>query len=226
MILIGLTGSIGMGKSTAAGILRRLGLPVFDADAAVHRLQAPGGAALPAIAAGFPGVVVGGALDRAALGAAVFGNAAARQQLEAIIHPLVRARQAHFIRTHALGRRPLVALDIPLLFETGGEARVDVIAVVSAPAAIQRQRVLRRPGMTAAKFAAILESQLPDSEKRRRADAVIPSGRGKAETLRRLKQLVRHWRRRSPRRWPPGRAGNRLVAGRPPSPTRKGPAHA
>lgn len=191
MIVLGLTGSIGMGKSTAAAMLRHLHVPVFDADRAVHTLQAPGGAALPLIAAAFPGTVDTGVLDRAKLGALVFADGQARRRLERIIHPLVRKRQRHFIRTHALRRTPLVVLDIPLLYETGGDRRVDAVAVVSAPLSVQRRRVLSRPGMTAAKFAHILASQVPDRVKRQRADWVIPTGRGKAVTRRALKKMVR-----------------------------------
>lgn len=211
MILLGLTGSIGMGKSTAAAMLRRMRVPVFDADQAVHRLQAPGGAALPAIEAAFPGVVAQGVLDRAGLGGRVFADPAARRRLEAIIHPLVRARQLAFIRTHALRRTRVICLDIPLLFETRGEARVDAVAVVSAPAHMQRRRVMARPGMTAERFAGILATQTPDVLKRRKADAVIETGRGKAVTRQALKRLVRNLGRQRPRRWPPGLPGNRKV---------------
>ncbi len=189
MIVLGLTGSIGMGKSTVAAMFRRRRVPVFDADAVVHALQAPGGAALPAIAAGFPGTVHGGTLDRAALGAAVFGDDAALKRLEAIVHPLVGAARASFLRRHR--RRPLVVLDIPLLFEGGGAARCDAVAVVSAPAAVQRARVLARPGMTPEKFAAILARQLPDAAKRAQADVVIPTGGTKAATARAVATLVR-----------------------------------
>jgi dephospho-CoA kinase len=209
VLLIGLTGSIGMGKSTAAQMLRRLGVPVFDADATVHRLQGPGGAALPAIAVAFPGSVKDGILNRAALGAQVFASPAARTQLEGIVHPLVRARQRHFLCTHALRRTPVVVLDIPLLLEGKSARGVDLIAVVSAPGHIQRRRVLARPGMTPAKFAGIMATQMADKDKRRRADLVIPSGRGKNATLLALKALLRVADRTPPRRWPAGRAANR-----------------
>lgn len=188
MIVVGLTGSIGMGKSTVAAMFRRLRVPVFDADAAVHALQAPGGAALPGIAAAFPGVVVDGALDRAALGAAVFGDTPALRRLEAIVHPLVAAARTAFLRRHR--RAGVVVLDIPLLFEGGGEGQCDVVAVVSASAAVQRARVLARPGMTADKFAAILARQVPDAVKRARADIVIPTGGTKAATSRAVRSLV------------------------------------
>src|SRR5947209_1934925 len=167
MVIVGLTGSIGMGKSTAAGMLRQMGVPVYDADAAVHALQAPGGAALPAIEAAFPGVVKGGVLDRQALGARVFGNKEALRRLEAIVHPLVGQQQRRFLRAAARRREELVVLDIPLLFEGAGERRVDATLVVSAPAFLQRRRVLARRGMTAERLAGILHQQVPDSVKRR-----------------------------------------------------------
>ncbi len=189
MIVLGLTGSIGMGKSTVAAMFRRLRVPVFDADAVVHALQGPGGAALPAVAAAFPGTVRDGALDRAALGAAVFGDDAALKRLEAIVHPLVGAARTAFLRRHR--RRPLVVLDVPLLFESGGAALCDAVAVVSAPPAVQRARVLARPGMTAEKFAAILARQVPDARKRQLADIVIPTGGTRAATARAVRNLVR-----------------------------------
>ncbi len=188
MIIIGLTGSIGMGKSTVAAMFRRLRVPVFDADAAVHALQGPGGAALAAIEAAFPGTTSAAGVDRPKLGAAVFGDADALRRLEAIVHPLVGAAREQFLRRHR--RRALVVLDIPLLFERGGAANVDVVVVVSAPAAVQRQRVLARPGMTVAKYKAILAQQLPDADKRARADIVIPTGRGRYVTWRAVKAVV------------------------------------
>lgn len=188
MIIVGLTGSIGMGKSTVAAMFRRLRVPVFDADAAVHVLQGPGGAALIAIEAAFPGTTSAAGVDRAKLGAAVFGEAGALRRLEAIVHPLVGAAQRRLLQRYR--RRPLVVLDIPLLFERGGVASVDVVVVVSAPAAVQRQRVLARPGMTAAKFDAIIAQQLPDTDKRARADIVIPTGCDRSVTWRAVKALV------------------------------------
>ncbi|HTR86707.1 MAG TPA: dephospho-CoA kinase, partial [Reyranella sp.] len=182
MVIVGLTGSIGMGKSTAASMLRRMGVPVYDADAAVHALQAPGGAALPPIEAAFPGVVQGGVLDRQALGARVFGHPEALRRLEAIVHPLVGQRQRAFLKRAAARGVPLVVLDIPLLFEGRGERRVDATLVVSAPAFLQRRRVLARPGMTAEKFAGILRQQVPDTVKRAKANVVIPTGLGLAPT--------------------------------------------
>ena len=188
MIVVGLTGSIGMGKSTVAAMFRRLRVPVFDADAAVHALQAPGGAALPAIEAAFPGVTGPAGLDRARLGAVVFGNPEALKRLELIVHPMVTALQARFMRRNRNAK--MIVLDIPLLLERRGSKRVDVVAVVSAPAAVQALRVLARPGMTADKFAAILKAQLPDAEKRALADIVIPTGSGKTLTRRVVKRLV------------------------------------
>ena len=188
MIVLGLTGSIGMGKSTVAAMFRRLGVPVFDADATVHALQAPGGAALGPIAAAFPGAVVNGVLDRTALGTAVFANSERLQVLEAIVHPLVAAARARFLmRTRT---RPLVVLDIPLLFERGGAADCDLIAVVSAPADVQRARVLARPGMTLTTLDNILARQVPDADKRARADVVIPTGVSLITTRRALAKLV------------------------------------
>jgi dephospho-CoA kinase len=200
MIVVGLTGSIGMGKSTAADLLRRLGVPVYDADQAVHRLLARGGRAVPAVARRFPEVVRDGAVDRGALGRRVFGDPAALKALEAIVHPLVFEAQRRFLRAHAMRRTRLVVLDIPLLFEAGGARRCAAAVVVSAPAPVQRQRVLRRPGMTAEKFAAILAKQMPDAEKRRRADVVIPTGLGKRLTRQRLRRALARLENRAPRR--------------------------
>lgn len=203
MIVLGLTGSIAMGKTTAHRMLLQLGVPVHDADATVHRLFARGGAAVAPIGAAFPGVVVDGAVDRARLSQAVLGNEAAFRRLEGIVHPLVRAAEVEFLKRRRLARVPLVALDVPLLFETGGEARCHAVAVLSAPLFLQRQRVLRRPGMTEAKFQAILARQMPDAEKRRRADWVVPTGLGKALTRRALAGIVRDLQAgRLPRRSP------------------------
>jgi dephospho-CoA kinase len=203
MIIAGLTGSIGMGKSTAAAMLRRMGVPVYDADAAVHALQAKGGPALPAIEAAFPGVVKDGVLDRAGLGARVFGNKPALRRLEAIVHPLVQQRQRAFLRRAALRGVPLVVLDIPLLFEGLGERRVDATLVVSAPAFLQHRRVMARPGMTTEKLAGILRQQAPDSVKRRKATMVIPTGLGVAPTRAALEKAVAVLKRRRPGFWPP-----------------------
>jgi dephospho-CoA kinase len=176
MIVLGLTGSIGMGKSTTAKLFAEAGVPVHDSDEAVHRPYA--GAAVPLVEAAFPGMVKDGSVDRAALSKRVVGDAAAIRRLEAIVHPLVRADADEFVALHRVAGTPLVVLDIPLLFETGGTGRVDRIVVVSAPAEVQRKRVLARPGMTAEKFEAILARQTPDAEKRRRADFVVDSSSG------------------------------------------------
>jgi dephospho-CoA kinase len=195
VIVLGLTGSIGMGKSTAAAMLRRLRVPVHDSDAAVHRVLAPGGAAVAAVAAAFPRVKTkAGGIDRAALGRRVFGDASALRRLERILFPLVRRSQERFLRLARARGDKLVVLDIPLLFETGGARRCDKVVVVSAPAAVQRARVLARPGMTAARFQAILAQQMPDAVKRRRADYVVPSGLGRGVTYRRLAGIVRELR--------------------------------
>ncbi len=190
MLVVGLTGSIGMGKSTAAGMLRRLGVPVHDADAAVHRLMERGGAAVTAVAAAFPGVERDGRIDRSLLGAEVLGDDAALKRLEAILHPLVRAEARAFLAKQARLHRPLVVLDIPLLFETGGDRLCDAVIVVSAPPATQRARVLGRPGMTEQKMRAIMARQLPDAEKRRRADFIVQTGLTKGHSLRQLAAIV------------------------------------
>ncbi|MFN9096742.1 MAG: dephospho-CoA kinase, partial [Alphaproteobacteria bacterium] len=172
MKIIGLTGGIGMGKSTASAIFRRHRVPIFDADQAVHALQAVGGRAVRPIEAAFPGTTRGGAVDREALRRAVLGNPIALKQLERIVHPLVRDAEKRFLATARRAGKPLVVLDIPLLLETGGEKRVDKVVVVSAPAAVQAARVMRRPGMTRERLAAIRARQMPDAEKRKRADVV------------------------------------------------------
>ncbi len=191
MRVLGLTGSIGMGKSAAARALRRLGVPVHDADAAVHRLLGPGGGAVATVARVFPGVVADGAVDRAALGRRVFNNPAALARLEAILHPLVQRSEQRFLRGALARREPVAVLDIPLLFEIGGERRCDAVIVVSAPRFVQEARVLRRKGMTAARLLAVRARQMPDAEKRRRADFVVPTGLDKRATLRRLAAIVR-----------------------------------
>jgi dephospho-CoA kinase len=188
-LVIGLTGSIGMGKSKVASKFRHLGLPVFDADAAVRLVQGPGGVALPGIEAAFPGTTGPAGVDRAKLGAAVFGNARALKQLERIVHPAVGELQRRF-RQRQRSRRAIV-LDIPLLLEGDGWKGVDLIAVASAPFHVQRARVLARPGMTPAKFAAVLEHQMPDSRKRAAADIVIETGRGRLLTFRTVRALTR-----------------------------------
>ncbi|MDF2617715.1 MAG: dephospho-CoA kinase [Xanthobacteraceae bacterium] len=173
---LGLTGSIGMGKSTTAQIFRELGVPVHDADAAVHAIYGEEG--IEPVEAAFPGVTIGGRIDRTLLGAKVLGDGAAMKRLEAIVHPLVRARERAFLERAAEAGNDIAVLDIPLLFESGAEGRVDATVVVTAPESVQRARVLARPGMTEEKFAAILARQMPDSEKRRRADFLIDTGHG------------------------------------------------
>ena len=192
--ILGLTGSIGMGKSAVAAMLRGLGVPVFDADAAVHELQGPGGALLPAIEAAFPGTTGPRGVDRPKLGAAVFGDADKLKRLEEIVHPAVGAMRAGFMEETR--DAPLIVFDIPLLYEKGGFAMLDAVAVVSAPPDVQRARVLARPGMTEVKFEQILKLQVPDHEKRARADYVIDTGTSLAETRVAVKRLVEHLIRR------------------------------
>jgi dephospho-CoA kinase len=187
-LIIGLTGSIGMGKSTVAAMFAAAGVPVFDADAEVRALQGPGGALLPAIEAEFPGTTGASGVDREALGARVFGDRAALARLEAVVHPAVAERRQAFLARHA--GAPLVVFDIPLLFEKSGAALVDRVVVVSAPPEVQRRRVLARPGMTAEKFAQILALQTPDDEKRARADAVIDTGGSLAATEQAVTALI------------------------------------
>jgi dephospho-CoA kinase len=193
MKILGLTGSVGMGKSTAATMLRRMGVPVYDADAAVHRMMVKGGSAVAQVAAAFPGVRKDEAIDRRALGRLVFGDAAAMKQLEGIVHPLVRRDEDRFLRRMRRQRARLVVMDVPLLFESGRQRRYDATMVVTAPQFLQRARVLARPGMTAATLAAIKARQMSDAEKRRRADFLIPSGLGRALTWRRLRAVLRRF---------------------------------
>ncbi len=194
MKVIGLTGGIGMGKTTTAKAFRRAHIPVFDADATVHALQAPGGAALPAIGTAFPGTVRGGVLDRARLRAAVVGNAEAMHRLEAILHPMVRrAERAFLAHARRAGSRAAV-LDIPLLLESGRGRLVDLVVVVSAPRAVQMARVRRRGQMTPAQIAAIIAMQMPDAEKRRRADIIVRTGLSRFASLRPVTRLIRSLR--------------------------------
>jgi dephospho-CoA kinase len=176
MFILGLTGSIGMGKSTTAKMLVDEGVPVHDADAVVHRLY--GGEATAAIEAAFPGTTAGGKVDRVKLGGRVLGEAAAIKRLEAIVHPLVAAARDRFLRDAERSGAAVAVLDIPLLFETGGDKRCDAVAVVSAPAGTQRTRALERDGMTEQKLAAVIAKQMPDEEKRRRADFVVDTSQG------------------------------------------------
>ena len=188
MITLGLTGSIGMGKSTVARMFADEGVPVFDADAAVHRLQGPEGALVDEIEAHFPGTTGPEGVNRGALAERVLGEPEALRRLEALIHPAVARERESFLAEHASA--PLVVLDIPLLFEAGGWDQVDKIVVVSAPAEVQRRRVLARPGMTEEKFEQILARQLPDTEKRARADFVISTGGSKDSTRRAVRRIL------------------------------------
>lgn len=186
--LIGLTGSIGMGKSTVAAMFERGGVPVFDADAAVRAMQGPDGELIAAIEAEFPGSTGEAGVDRGALGQLVFGNPEALRRLEAIVHPAVGRKRAEFLESHR--EAPMVLFDIPLLYEGSGADALDAVIVVSAPAEIQRERVLARPGMTEEKFEHILGLQLPDAEKRKRADYVIDTGTTLAETQAQVADLI------------------------------------
>jgi len=186
--ILGLTGSIGMGKSAVAAMLRGLGVPVFDADAAVHELQGPGGACIESIERAFPGTTGPAGVDRQKLGAAVFGDKDKLRLLESIVHPEVAEMRRTFLADNA--DAPLIVFDIPLLFEKSGQHGLDGVVVVSAPAEQQRERVLARAGMTAEKFEQILKLQVPDAEKRARADYVIDTGVSLAETRHAVQQLV------------------------------------
>lgn len=188
MIVLGLTGSIGMGKSTTAKMFVEAGVPVHDSDEAVHRLYAGEAAAL--IEDAFPGSVKGGVVDRTELSRRVLGDAAALKRLEGIIHPLVRADAHAFLERNRAAGVPVVALDIPLLFETAGRGRVDKVVVVTAPAGMQRERVLARPGMSVEKFEAILAKQVPDAEKRKLADYVVDTGHGLAHAREQVQSIV------------------------------------
>ncbi|HEX6374154.1 MAG TPA: dephospho-CoA kinase [Allosphingosinicella sp.] len=188
MIVIGLTGSIGMGKSTVAKMFAQEGVPVFDADAAVHRLQGPEGTLVATIEAHFPGTTGPAGVDRGALAERVLAEPEALRRLEALIHPAVAREREAFLAAHQAA--PLVVLDIPLLFEAGGSRQVDKILVVSAPPEVQRERVLARPGMTPEKFERILARQLPDADKRARADFVIDTGGPLEQTRRAVRRIL------------------------------------
>jgi dephospho-CoA kinase len=208
LIVLGLTGSIGMGKTTTARLFAEEGVRVHDADQAVHELYAPGGKAAAALEAAFPGVVRDGAVDRQALAQRITGDAEALKRLEAIVHPLVAATRDELMARARAEGADVVVLDVPLLFETGGHERVDAVVVASAPEPVQRERVMARPGMTEEKFQALLARQTPDAEKRRKADFVVDSGRGieaAREQVRRILATVRD---------PAWRAGRQLAGGR------------
>ena len=189
MFILGLTGSIGMGKTTTARLFTEEGVPVHDSDAAVHKLYE--GEAVAAIEEAFPGSTANGKVDRQKLGAMVVNDAAALKRLEAIVHPLVRQSGARFLEQARQRGEKIVVLDIPLLFETGGETRVDAVVVVTAPQEVQRQRVLERPGMTPDKLEALLAKQMPDAEKRRRADFIVDSGNGLESAREQVRNILR-----------------------------------
>lgn len=213
MFVLGLTGSIGMGKSTAACHFRRLGIPVFDADRTVARLMARGGRAIPPIAALFPSVIRDGAVDHDSLAARVFADETALGRLEKILHPMVDEEKRAFIQKWRRQRRPLVVLDIPLLYEIGGERLCDGVAVVSAPLPVQRRRVLARANMTEHRFQAILARQISDREKRRRADFIIPTGLSRAHGFRAVRRIVRRIVADGKVKKHPRRDGGDLAAG-------------
>ena len=212
MIVLGITGSIGMGKSTAAAVLRRLGVPLYDADAEIHKMLGAGGAAVAIVEAAFPGVRnQSGAIDRGKLGKRVFGKQKELRRLEQILHPMVRAVERRWLAQQRAGREKLAVLDIPLLFETDRIDRVDGVIVVSAPARLQRERVMRRRGMSEGRLAAIRNSQLADVEKRRRADFVVHTALSRAAAARQIAGIVRRvrsgeWRRSARLRRLRGRA--------------------
>ena len=203
MFVIGLTGSVGMGKTTTADMFRAQGVPVQDADLEVHRLMARGGAAVPAIAEAFPAAVKDGAVDRTSLGAVVFKDAEALKRLEAILHPMVAARRLGFLERAARRGATLAVLDVPLLFETGGDRNCDLTVLVTAPHFVQAARFLRRPGATWERLQAIRAKQMPDRAKRRLADIVIQSGCGRAPVLRAVTSIVRTFRGVPGAVWPP-----------------------
>jgi dephospho-CoA kinase len=188
MIVLGLTGSLGMGKSTTAKMFAAEGVPVHDADAAVHRLYE--GEAVPLIEAAFPGTTSGGKVDREKLGTRVIGDAAAMRKLEGIVHPLVRQAEERFLAEAERQGAKMAVLDIPLLFETGGDKRCDAVVVVSAPSGTQRARVLERPGMTEQKFQALAAKQMPDADKRARADFIVDSGQGFEAAHRQVREIL------------------------------------
>ena len=189
MFILGLTGSIGMGKTTTARLFAEEGVPVHDSDAAVHALYE--GEAVAAIEQAFPGTTASGKVDRQTLGARVVNDTQALKRLEGIVHPLVRQSETKFLEAARARGESIVVLDIPLLYETGGEKRVDAVVVVTAPAEIQRKRVLERPGMTPDKFAVLLEKQVPDAQKRVRADFIVDSGHGVEPAREQVRQILR-----------------------------------
>lgn len=189
MLVLGLTGSVAMGKSTTARFFAEEGVPVHDADAVVHRLYE--GEAVPLIEAAFPGTTADGKVDRVKLGSRVMGDLAALRQLEALVHPLVQAAEQRFLAEAEAKGAPVAVLDIPLLLETGGDKRVDAVVVATAPAEVQRARVLERPGMTTQKLEAMLARQMPDSEKRLRADFIVDTSRGFEDARTQVQEILR-----------------------------------
>jgi dephospho-CoA kinase len=208
MYILGLTGSIGMGKTTAANAFRHYGVAVYDADAAVHSLLGPGGKAVGQVGDAFPGVVKNDQIDRKLLGPKVFEDKGALGQLEAILHPLVRAIQYEFLRQAAKRREKLVVLDVPLLFEVGTDKLCDAVAVVTAPAYLQRLRVLSRPGMTEKQFAQVLKSQMPDAIKRKRADFLIQTSMGRNFSLLCIRNIIEITQNQAGHNWPPPNSYN------------------
>ncbi len=201
MLIIGLTGSIGMGKTETAKMFARHGVPVCDSDATVHFLYDKGGVAVAPIQALFPDAIVDGRVDRELLGRAVLGKPEAMKRLEAVVHPLVGLAQRDFLQKAAAAGAKMAVIDVPLLFETGGEKRVDVVVVVSAPADMQRQRVLARPGMTVEKFELIVKKQVSDAEKRRRADFVVDSSKGLEHAEREVVAIIEALKHRPAKIW-------------------------
>lgn len=190
MIILGLTGSIGMGKSTTAAMFREAGVPVYDADAEVHASYATGGACVGPVGEAFPGVVKDGAVDREALRHAVLGKPEELKRLNSIVHPIIGSLRNHFFDDAKAAGADLVVLDIPLLFEGGGDRGMDAVVVVTAPPAVQRERVLQRPGMTPERLMAILDHQMPDAEKRARADFVIDTSQGLEPVRRQVAEII------------------------------------
>ncbi|MBT3237451.1 MAG: dephospho-CoA kinase [Rhodospirillaceae bacterium] len=210
MVILGLTGSIGMGKTTVSRYFRSLGLPVYDADAEVHKLMAKGGRAVKAIEETFPDVARKGTINRVALGKQVFGDAEALRRLESILHPLVWQAERRFLGNAARHGVPVVVLDVPLLLEAEADKLCDAVVVVTAPPFVQKPRVMSRPGMTEERFQAIMEEQMPDAEKRMRADFIINTGRGKSDGLRQAKSIVKvtsSWRGHH---WPPNASARKF----------------
>ena len=203
MLIVGLTGSIGMGKTTTASAFRRLGVFVHNSDLAVHELLGIGRAAVQAVASEFPGVREGNGINRAKLGQIVFSDRSRLHELENILHPLVADHRRRFLMSASRRRERMVVLDVPLLFETGSDANCDVVITVWAPVFIQLRRVLARPEMNKERFNHILANQMPEKEKRRRSDFIVPTGLGHLESLRRIRKIIMEVSQWPPRHWPP-----------------------